>query len=135
MEIMITSNQDVIESFYLETSDGLFFAVKGIVHPEDRFIAILRYVPDPQGGRSKNGHTYRRYYHFAEQEQILRTQYPHYLAFDPYARTTLQSVPLDRVQHIYDPRARLQEIAQRAGRDSLERDPPWKRTPWKRTPW
>ena len=33
----------IIESHYLETREGLFFAVKGLVHPPDRFQS-LRFV-------------------------------------------------------------------------------------------
>lgn len=113
---------DVIESHYLETGEGLFFAVKGLVHPLDRFLAILRYVPDPGGERQKNGQRYRRLYHFAEQEQLLRARYPQYLAFDPVCQATLQSVPRSCVRRIYDPRRRLQEIRQQPERDPVEDD-------------
>ena len=41
---------EVVESFYLETMEGLFFAVKGLEHPPDRWIAVLRYAPDPERG-------------------------------------------------------------------------------------
>jgi predicted nucleotidyltransferase len=113
---------DVVESFYLETLDGLFFAVKGLEHPPDRFIAILRYAPDPEDGdRKKNGKSYRRFYHFAEQERLIRTAYPQYLADDPVFGTTLQSVPRSLVQQIYDPRHGLRKLAQSpAGKDIKE---------------
>jgi uncharacterized protein len=122
MEIMTTSSLNIIESYYLETQEGLFFAAKGLVHPDDRIIAILRYVPDPEGGRRRNGHSYRRYYHFVEQEQLLKSEYPQYLAYDPYAQTTLQSVPRQLIKRVYDPRTRLQGISQQAERDPLEAD-------------
>lgn len=112
---------EVIESFYLETKDGLFFAVKGFEHPPDRRIAVLRYMPDATGGdRRKGGIFYRRLYHFDEQEQQIRSTYPQYLAYDPIFQTTLQSVPESMVQKIYDPRQRFRELEQACIRVEIE---------------
>jgi len=112
----------VIESYYLETRERLYFAVKGLVHPPDRFLSILRYVPDVQGNRQKERRNYRRIYHFSEQYQILKDHYPQYLAHEPTTQLILQSVPHSSIQKIYDPSARLQEIAQSPNPDPLERD-------------
>ena len=102
---------DIIESFYLETRDGLFFAVKGLVHPPDRVIGVLRYVPDVERGeRIKAGVAYRRLYHFPEQEQLLRSAFPQYLMHDPVFQITSQSVPKSLIHRIYDPRVRAHEL-------------------------
>jgi predicted nucleotidyltransferase len=114
---------EVIESFYLETKDGLFFAVKGFEHPPGRRIAVFRYRPDTTGGdRRKGGTSYRRLYHFDEQEQHIRSAYPQYLAYDPVFQTTLQSVPESTVQKIYDPRQRFRELEQACTRAEIEED-------------
>jgi uncharacterized protein len=123
--IVITDFTDfkAVESCYLETREGLFFAVKGFEHPPDRWIAVLRYAPDPEAGtRQKNGRSFRRLYHFAEQEQFLRTSYPQYLAYDPVFQTTMQSVPGNRVQRIYDPIRRLRELARARPGQGIEED-------------
>lgn len=115
--------EQAIESFYLETKDGLFFAVKGMEHPPDRRIAVLRYAPDAaNGSRRKEGTRYRRLYHFDEQEQFLRASFRQYLAYDPYFQTTLQSVPISSVRTVYDPRRRFQEMAEVSGRAEIEED-------------
>jgi hypothetical protein len=111
----------IVESHYLETHEGLLFAVKGLVHPPDRFLGCLRYAPDPKGDRQKEGRRYRRLYHFAEQEQFLQAKYPHYLAFDPTCQATLQSVPRACVRRVYDPRQYLQDLL-RAERDPVQED-------------
>lgn len=114
---------EAIESCYLETLDGCYFAVKGLEHPPDRRIAVLRYVPDPDAGeRVKKGARYRRLYGFAEQEAWIRRKYPPYLAYDPFLQATLQSVPLDRIRRVYDPVRRLRELAGSPGRDPLAAD-------------
>ncbi|MBN1568466.1 MAG: hypothetical protein JXA73_11525 [Acidobacteria bacterium] len=111
------------ECFYLETHEGLLFAVKGLQHPADRFIAVLRYVPDSgKGDRKRLGKAYRRLYHFADQEEYLRTSYPQYLAFDPIFKTTLQSVPKSSILRIYDPRRRLQDLASTPPESAIEKD-------------
>ena len=99
-----------VESFYLETKEGLYFAVKGLTHPPDRIFSILRYAPDPQGDRQKAGKTYRRLYHFPEQLQILKEHYPQYLAYDPISNLVQQSVPVSSIRRSYDPRAWRQKI-------------------------
>jgi uncharacterized protein len=113
----------VVESWYLETQDGLFFAVKGLEHPPDRWIGVLRYAPDPENGdRKKNGVSYRRLYHFAEQEEWILKNNPQYLAFDSVFQTTLQSVPKSAVQRIYDPTIRFHELMQTSVRNAVEAD-------------
>ncbi len=108
--MMECSPDEVIESHYIETLEGLFFAVKGLVHPPERYLGCLRYAPDPAGERQKDGLRYRRLYHFAEQEDWLRAHAPHCLAFEPSCQAVLQSVRRGDVARIYDPRRRLQEL-------------------------
>jgi predicted nucleotidyltransferase len=111
-----------VESFYLETKEGLYFAVKGLVHPPDRIFSVLRYAPDPQGDRKKAGKTYRRLYHFPEQVRILKERYPQYLAYDPLSQMEQQSVPVSSIQCIYDPRSWRQMIPAAPERDDLQAD-------------
>jgi uncharacterized protein len=112
-----------VESWYLETRDGMLFAVKGLEHPPDRWIAVLRYAPDPEkGNRHKGGVSYRRLYHFAEQELWILKHNPQYLALDPVFQTTLQSVPMSAVQRLYDPSDRFRELNQISDRNAVEED-------------
>ena len=45
---------------FIYSTDGLFFASTNYVHPDDRFISFLRYIPDPNGDREKEGKRYRK---------------------------------------------------------------------------
>jgi uncharacterized protein len=102
----------VIESYYLETQQGLFFAVKGWEHPLDRYLAVLRYAPDPvNGSRKKGDRLFRRFYHFGEQEEFIRKFCPECIAYDPIFQAVLQSVPRSLVRQVYDPRLHLQQRA------------------------
>ncbi|MHB0980167.1 MAG: hypothetical protein ACYC5Q_08900 [Thermoleophilia bacterium] len=97
----------------METRDGFVFTVKGLVHPPGRIIAYLRYVPDPTGDRERGGGRYRRVYRFEEQEAILRARRPEYLVVDPMLGIPVQAVPEEDVRFVYDPRLRLQHLAER----------------------
>jgi uncharacterized protein len=113
----------ITESWYLETQDGLFFAVKGWEHPPDRWIAVLRYALDPENGdRKKDGIAYRRLYHFAEQEQWILKNSPQYLARDPVFQTALQSVPISAIRQVYDPGMGFHELMQKSTRTAVEED-------------
>ncbi|MFH2112748.1 MAG: hypothetical protein ABIJ47_15985 [Candidatus Bathyarchaeota archaeon] len=98
------------EGDYLRTVEGLFFAVKGGVHPDNMVIAYLRYIPDPRGGRSKGGVHYRRVSDIGETTRYLEEHYPMYLNHIRRLNMTLQSVPVHRVAGVYKPRERLGEI-------------------------
>lgn len=111
-----------VESYYLETTDGLFFAVKGMEHPTDRWIAVLRYVPDPEGDRRKGGRNYRRLYSFAEQEKWIRKHSSRYMAYDEVFHATLQSVPRSMVRRVYDPRMGLKELLEARHRTAIHED-------------
>ena len=110
----------VIEGYYVESTKGLLFAVKGLVHPPEAVVAYLRYVPDPDGEREREGVRYRRLYSFAEQEETLRRRCPACLFDDPVFGEHLQGVPKGRVKRVYDPCLRLAELRQKRDRDELE---------------
>jgi predicted nucleotidyltransferase len=99
-----------LEGHYIETVEGLFFAVKGVYHPPGFTIAYLRYVPDTKGRRRRNGKRYTRLYDLVHTEDILKQNYPHYLNCIERKSLILQSVPNKSILRIFDPRKRLKEI-------------------------
>jgi predicted nucleotidyltransferase len=110
----------MIEGYYAESSDGLLFAVKGLIHPPFAVVAYLRYIPDPDGDRKKGSVFYRRLYDFEEQEELLRNRYPAYFFFDPVFGEQLQGVPHERIARVYDPCLKLADLRSRQGLDELE---------------
>ena len=65
---------------FVYTSDDLYFASTNYIHPENRVISFLRYVPDPEGDREKDGKRYRKV-GSEEAYSYLRENYPDYLYF------------------------------------------------------
>ncbi|MBA7610827.1 hypothetical protein ES703_18041 [subsurface metagenome] len=114
---------ECIEGYYIESAEGLLFAVKGAVHPPEVVTAYMRYVPDPKGERRRGRRRYRRLYGFEEQEQLLRENCPACLFFDPVFGERLQGLPRDHIVRYYDPclkLACLRENKSRGGLGALE---------------
>jgi len=112
--------EPIIEGYYVESTEGLLFAVKGLVHPPEAVVAYLRYAPDPDGERERDGVRYRRLYRFEEQEELLRERCPACLFFDPVFGEQLQGVPKERIGLVYDPCLKLAELHRRGDLDELE---------------
>lgn len=104
-----------LEGDYIETVDGLFFAVKGLHHPVGSVVATLRYVPDPYGERLREGVRYRRVYDLEETTRILDAEHPGYLNVVEELGLVLQTVPLDKIRRVYKPTERLAAIMEKPG--------------------
>jgi len=94
-----------IEGDYLETKENhLFFDIKGYHHPQDRKICFLRFYPDPNGERIKEGKRYKKIYSLDERYQKVREEYPRYLFFSNELDLELQGVKIGDIKKIYTPR-------------------------------
>lgn len=94
---------------FIYTTDDLYFATTSYLHPDDRILAFLRYIPDPKGERSKNGKKYSKVdseqaYHF------LKENYPDYLYDCEKTQVQMMGVPHGKVAEILRPPERLAEI-------------------------
>ncbi|MCF2137286.1 MAG: hypothetical protein K9W43_08610 [Candidatus Thorarchaeota archaeon] len=99
------------EGQFIQTIDDLIFEVKGIIHPKDRIIAYLRYIPDSQGTRTLSGNTtYSKIYDLSQREQFLKEHHPEYLFNDTINGRIMQSVPKSRIKQILDPVEYLQKL-------------------------
>lgn len=111
---------------YLETRERLIFAVVGYLHPDDRAVAYLKYVPSPEGRwRRADGHYQRvlRTYSVPsvrETEEYLRKNYPEYLFRSEFIGTETTCVPLHRVLRWYRPEQKLAELLTLARLDPLQ---------------
>ncbi|MHC1627776.1 MAG: hypothetical protein ACXQTI_02960 [Candidatus Nezhaarchaeales archaeon] len=99
-----------LEGGYVETQEHLIFTVKGIIHPPDRVIAYLRYIPDPTGDRIRNDVKYKRIYNFEDQISIIKSKYPQYVYYDEIWDVEVQSVPIERIVRVYDPSEGLKKL-------------------------
>jgi len=109
------------EGDLLETTDNILFDVKGLVHPPSRVVAFLRYVPDPNGDRERDGMRYKKIYALSQRYALLKQAFPQYLVYDPVFNEQLCEVPVQAVKHHYQPADHLQDLHHKDKLDDVER--------------
>jgi len=108
------------EGDLLETTDNIIFDVKGLVHPPNRVVAFIRYVPDPKGNRERDGTRYSKFYSLSKRYALLKQKFPQYLVNDPVFNTLLCEVPFEDVKQHYQPARGLQKLRNRNNLDEAE---------------
>ena len=98
--------QQVRTRDFIYTSDDLYFASTNYIHPKDRVISFLRYIPDENGDREKDGKRYRKV-GSNEAYTYLRENHPEYLYFSDVTNVEMMGVPLDKVKRVIKPDLRL----------------------------
>ncbi|MHA1839942.1 MAG: hypothetical protein ACTSVM_02560 [Candidatus Ranarchaeia archaeon] len=113
-----------IEGDFIETIDRFIFDVKGLVHPPDRVIAFLRYVPACEGSRVKRGSLirYTKIYDLGARYRYLKSHASVYLYNDPMIRKTVQAVPISRIKKLYKPNEKLSVLMRSQSLDIVQRD-------------
>ena len=91
---------------FIYTNDDMYFASTNYIHPKDKVNSFLRYIPDPEGDREKNGKRYRKV-GSEEAYSYLRENHPDYLYFCDITNVEMMGVPLDKVERIIKPDERL----------------------------
>jgi len=109
------------EGDFIETTEGLIFDVKGMLHPPDRVIAYLRYVPDKNGGRQRFGLRYCKVYDLSARAKLLRAKWPEYLYLDPVLNREIQGVPVINVKQEYHPVEKLAQLRRASKLDQQQR--------------
>lgn len=111
---------------YLITPEGFIFAVIGNLHPPDRVIAYLKYVPDEQGKWEGRGSRYRRALeHYSvpcvmDSMRFLGQKAPQYLFESNVHGISLPAVPVDRIMEHLRPEERLRQLRSAEQCDALE---------------
>ncbi len=111
---------------FLQTVEGYFFCVIGPTHPEDRVIAYLKYVPDPDGKWGKAGHRYRRVLRYYTMSDLLETlsfveRLPQYMFHSSAWSVTMSAVPLGRISDHFKPEEKLSQLKTIERPDVLQR--------------
>lgn len=111
---------------YLITTDGFIFAVIGNLHPADRVIAYLKYVPDELGKWGRGSRRFRRaleHYNVPsvlDSMRFLRANAPQYIFESDVDSIALPAVPVDRIGEHLRPEERLLQLQTGQHRDELE---------------
>jgi len=82
-----------VEGDYVETGEGLIFAVRGQVHPPGKVIAYPRYLRARE--RAEGLHS------LSDSLRVLYSRFPQYLFFDEHFMQNLSMVPVDKIVRAY----------------------------------
>jgi len=110
---------------YLLTGES-FFCVVGGVHPRDRVIAYVKYVPSPDGRWGRGERRFRRalpYYTMADLLETFRLleAHPQYLYHSPVLNVTMSAVPVDRIKAHLRPEEKMRQLIGDEALDPLQR--------------
>jgi predicted nucleotidyltransferase len=110
---------------FLQTSEGYFFCTVGPAHPEDRVIAYLKYIPDPNGKWGRTNKRYRRVFRHYTMSDLLQTlsfveRFPEYMYYSSVWSVTMSAVPLSRVSAHFRPEEKMSQLVSMENRDILQ---------------
>ena len=110
---------------FLWTKEDFIFCVLGSAHPEDRIMAYLKYVPDPNGRWGHSDRRFRRILRYYTMSDLLGTftfleDYPQYLYDSTVWGIKMTAVPLNRIAVHLKPEEKLSQLLERKKRDPLQ---------------
>jgi predicted nucleotidyltransferase len=112
---------------YIRTRDNLFFAVIGNVHPKDRVLAYLKYLPNPRGKWGRVGKRYARSTRYYSATSIMKTvdflrkRYPQYVYRYEPLQIVFSAVPHEKIAEHYRPEEQLKGLRHAKRLDGLEK--------------
>ena len=98
---------------FIETAEGLIFAVVGQGLEDGKALCFLRYVRESSGWRK---------YQTVEANAFLEQNHPDYLHYSMVLDAHLHAVATERIVKHHQPKHRLQQIIQSDRHDAIERD-------------
>lgn len=111
---------------FLETQEGFFFCVVDGIHPNDRVIAYLKYVPDDSGKWGRDERRFKRVLKnytipaLSETLTFLRKNRPGYLFASKPFGVQMSGIPHQEIRSHFLPEARLQYLFKSSELDCLE---------------
>lgn len=111
---------------FLQTEEGFFFCVVGPLHPPDRIISYLKYVPSKFGVWGKGEKRFKRVMrsytipNLLETFSLLEINYPHHLFHSSFYNIVMTAVPQEYVAKHYKPEEKLAQLQQASRLDPLQ---------------
>lgn len=102
---------------FIQSVERFLFCVIGGVHPPDRVISYIKYVPAEGGLWGRGAVRFRRlmqHYTILELMDTLRflEQYPEYLYYSSVMGIRISAVPIEKILFHFKPEERLKELAE-----------------------
>jgi len=111
---------------FLQTNEDFIFCVVGPLHPPERVISYIKYVPSESGIWGKDEKKFSRILqkytipNLLETFSYLETNYPHYLFHSPADNITITAVPHRNIKEHFKPEKKLSQLRQAPQLDSLQ---------------
>ena len=111
---------------FLQTNEDFFFCVVGPLHPPERVISYIKYIPSNSGiwGRDekKFSRILQKYTipNLLETFNYLEVSYPHYLFHSPVDNITISAVPHQNIKEHFKPEEKLSQLRQASQLDALQ---------------
>jgi len=111
---------------FLQTSEDFFFCVVGPLHPPERVISYIKYVPSESGVWGRDEKRFSRILqkytipNLLETFNYLETNYPHYLFHSPADNITITAVPQQNIKEHFKPEKKLSQLRQAPQLDALQ---------------
>ncbi|MES9991303.1 MAG: hypothetical protein ABW098_05080 [Candidatus Thiodiazotropha sp.] len=96
---------------FIETAEGLIFAVVTAELEDQRVLSFLRYRRTPEGYRKLSTR---------DADSLLKSRHPDYIHFSLARDVALHGVHRDRIEIHHQPRKRLRELLSRTPGDEIE---------------
>jgi predicted nucleotidyltransferase len=111
---------------FIQTNEGFFFCVVGPVHPPDRVISYIKYVPSESGiwvnKENKFSRLLKKYTipNLLETFNFLKQNYPQYLYYSTFDNITITAVPQTNIKTHFKPEQKLAQIRDAKQQDKLQ---------------
>ena len=112
---------------FLQTQEGFFFCVVGAVHPLDRVISYIKYLPSDSGVWGNKKQQFNRILknytisNLLETFQYLEKNHPQYLFKSPVDNITVTAVPCECIKQHLMPEKKLEQLRNSGDLDSLQK--------------
>jgi predicted nucleotidyltransferase len=112
---------------FLRTKEGFFFCVVGQLHPPNRVISYLKYVPARMGRWGRGKWRFKRVLRdytipsLLETFRLLEKDHPQYLFYSPFFNVLMTAVPLDSIARHYKPEEKMAQLITSKRLDLLQK--------------
>ena len=112
---------------FLQTNEDFFFCVVGPLHPPERVISYIKYVPSESGVWGRDEKRFSRILqkytipNLLETFNYLEINYPHYLFHSSVDNITITAVPHQNIKEHFKPEEKLVQLRQASQLDSLQK--------------
>ncbi|MCW4034226.1 MAG: hypothetical protein NWF03_02550, partial [Candidatus Bathyarchaeota archaeon] len=111
---------------FIQTTEGFFFCIVGAVHPPERVISYIKYVPSESGIWGTEQERFSRILQKYTIPNLIQTfnfiqeNYPHYIFHSPADNITITAVPHQNIKKHFKPEQKLAELRKTNELDTLQ---------------